>query len=178
MIKRIAGVAFVVLVGVNSATPVAAQNTVWRIDPEHSTARLFLASSKNPSVNVNVGVARMSGIVGDIGGDPSGWVTPQCVREREAPRNYLGRALSAPRIFRSYLRQSRPWIGPRSLKTNNARGHQLWEKTFQAPYALGKRLNLCLAPTFTARCPRRLVRTSRERCAREPRYRGRRAIAC
>jgi len=71
MIKRIAGVAFVVFVGVNSATPVAAQNTVWRIDPEHSTARLFLASSKNPSVNVNVGVARMSGIVGDIGGDPS-----------------------------------------------------------------------------------------------------------
>src|SRR5258708_39958354 len=71
MIKRIAGVAFVVLVGVNSATPVVAQNTVWRIDPEHSTARLFLASSKKPSVNVNVGVARMSGIVGDIGGDPS-----------------------------------------------------------------------------------------------------------
>src|SRR5260370_5571028 len=71
MLKRIAGVAFVVLVGVNSATPVVAQNTVWRIDPEHSTARLFLASSEKPSVNVNVGVARMIGIVGDIGGDPS-----------------------------------------------------------------------------------------------------------
>jgi len=71
MLKRIAGTALVVLVGVTSATPVVAQNTVWRIDPEHSTARLFLASSKSPHVNVNVGVARMSGIVGDIGDDPS-----------------------------------------------------------------------------------------------------------
>jgi len=50
--------------------PVVAQNTAWRIDPEHSTARLFLASSKNPHVNVNVGVARISGIAGDIGDDP------------------------------------------------------------------------------------------------------------
>jgi len=71
MLKRIAGAALVVLVGVTSATPVVAQNTVWRIDPEHSTARLFLASSKSPHVNVNVGVARMSGIVGDIGDHPS-----------------------------------------------------------------------------------------------------------
>jgi polyisoprenoid-binding protein YceI len=71
MLERIAGVVLVIFVGVTSATPVVAQNTVWRIDPEHSTARLFLASSKSPQVNVNVGVARMSGIVGDIGGDPS-----------------------------------------------------------------------------------------------------------
>lgn len=48
-----------------------AQDAVLRIDPEHSTARLFLASSKSPHAAVNVGVARMSGTVEDAGDDPS-----------------------------------------------------------------------------------------------------------
>jgi len=74
------------------------------------------------------------------------------VRER-ALRNYLGRALWVRGIIQSYSRQSRPWIGPHSLKTNNARGHQLWERTFQARYAPGKRLSLCLAPTIHCKMP-------------------------
>jgi polyisoprenoid-binding protein YceI len=70
-LKRIAGSAFVILVGIISVTPVVARDAAWRIDSEHSTARLFLAPSKSPHVNVNVGVARTSGEVGDIGDDPS-----------------------------------------------------------------------------------------------------------
>jgi polyisoprenoid-binding protein YceI len=70
MLKRVSGTAIVVLVGIISAIPVAAQNNTWRIDSEHSTARLFLASSKAPDAIVNVGIARLSGVVDDIGGDP------------------------------------------------------------------------------------------------------------
>jgi polyisoprenoid-binding protein YceI len=70
MLKRVSGAAVVVLVGIISAMPVAAQNNTWRIDSEHSTARLFLASSKTPDAEVNVGIARLRGVVDDIGGDP------------------------------------------------------------------------------------------------------------
>jgi polyisoprenoid-binding protein YceI len=65
----IAGAAFVVFVGVTSATPIVAQNTVWRIDSEHSTARLFLASSRIPDARVNIGVARISGLIDRNDGD-------------------------------------------------------------------------------------------------------------
>ena len=51
--------------------PVAAQNTAIRIDSENSTARLFLASSKNPDINVNVGVARVNGEVQWSAEDPA-----------------------------------------------------------------------------------------------------------
>jgi polyisoprenoid-binding protein YceI len=70
MLKRVSGTAIVVLVRIISAMPVAAQNNTWRIDSEHSTSRLFLASSKTPDAVVNVGIARLSGVVDDIGGDP------------------------------------------------------------------------------------------------------------
>src|SRR6202140_370781 len=70
MLKRGSGTAIVVLVGIISAMPVAAQNNTWGIDSEHSTARLFLASSKTPDAVVNVEIARLSGVVDDIGGDP------------------------------------------------------------------------------------------------------------
>ena len=43
----------------------------WRIDSEHSTARLFLASSKNPGDTVNVGVARANGLLNRIADDPA-----------------------------------------------------------------------------------------------------------
>jgi len=69
MFNGIAGAAFVLIVGINAATPVVAQNAVWRIDSEHSTARLFLASSRGVDSRVNVGVARISGLVDHIGGD-------------------------------------------------------------------------------------------------------------
>jgi polyisoprenoid-binding protein YceI len=46
-----------------SVTPVQAQNTAWRIDSQRSTARLFLASAKNPDGGVNVGVARSRGVI-------------------------------------------------------------------------------------------------------------------
>jgi polyisoprenoid-binding protein YceI len=70
MLKRVSGTVIVVLIGIIPAMPVVAQNTAWRIDSEHSTARLFLASSKSPDAVVNVGIARLSGVVDDIGGDP------------------------------------------------------------------------------------------------------------
>ena len=56
-------VAFVALSSAFSVAPVFAQSSVSGIDSEHSTARLYLASSKNPGDNVNVGVARASGVV-------------------------------------------------------------------------------------------------------------------
>jgi polyisoprenoid-binding protein YceI len=70
MLKTVSGTVIVVLIGIISAMPVAAQNTAWRIDSEHSTARLFVTSSKTPGAIVNVGIARLSGVVDDIGGDP------------------------------------------------------------------------------------------------------------
>jgi polyisoprenoid-binding protein YceI len=56
-------VALVVLSGFIFVVPTPAQNTIWRIDSEHSTGRLFLASSSNPDATVNVGVARTNGLV-------------------------------------------------------------------------------------------------------------------
>ncbi|MFY9845396.1 MAG: hypothetical protein WA718_10550 [Terriglobales bacterium] len=70
MFKNFALVALLVISGVMLAAPVVAQNT-WRIDPEHSTARLVLASSRNPDAGVNVGVARASGVIDQNGGDSS-----------------------------------------------------------------------------------------------------------
>jgi polyisoprenoid-binding protein YceI len=46
-----------------------ASDAVSRIDSEHSTARLFLASSRNPLDTVNVGVARAMGLVNPISDD-------------------------------------------------------------------------------------------------------------
>jgi hypothetical protein len=51
------------------ARPSLADNAVSRIDSEHSTARLFLASSSNPVDTVNVGVARAIGLVNPISDD-------------------------------------------------------------------------------------------------------------
>jgi polyisoprenoid-binding protein YceI len=63
MLKTSALVVFVVLSSLIFVAPGLAQNAVWRIDSEHSTARLFLASSTNPDDAVNVGVARANGLV-------------------------------------------------------------------------------------------------------------------
>jgi len=46
MFKKLAQVAFVALTGMISVAPVFAQDSVSQIDSEHSTARLYLASSK------------------------------------------------------------------------------------------------------------------------------------
>jgi hypothetical protein len=63
MLKNLAQFAFVALAGVVSVAPAFAQDSVSQIDSEHSMARLYLASSKNPTDSVNVGVARASGVV-------------------------------------------------------------------------------------------------------------------
>jgi hypothetical protein len=63
MLKKISEVALIALTGLVSVAPALAQNSVSRIDAEHSTARLYLASSNNPAANLNVGVARTSGVV-------------------------------------------------------------------------------------------------------------------
>ena len=63
MFNRSAWVVLLVLGSVIFVEPCLAENTVWRIDSEHSTARLFLASSKNPDDTVNVAVARANGLV-------------------------------------------------------------------------------------------------------------------
>ena len=63
MVKKLAQFAFVALSGLISVAPALAQNSVSRIDSEHSTARLYLASTKDPNASLNVGVARASGVV-------------------------------------------------------------------------------------------------------------------
>jgi len=69
MLKKLALVALLVISGIILIAPAMAQNTVWRIDSEHSTARLFLASSENPGASDNVGVARTSGAIDQEAGD-------------------------------------------------------------------------------------------------------------
>jgi polyisoprenoid-binding protein YceI len=69
MFMRSALVALVVLSSLIFVSPGLAQNAVWRIDSEHSTGRLFLASSSNLEATVNVGVARMNGLVTRNAGD-------------------------------------------------------------------------------------------------------------
>ena len=63
MVNKLSVFALIALSGVISAAPALAQNSVSQIDSEHSTARLYLASSRNPNDNLNVGVARTSGVV-------------------------------------------------------------------------------------------------------------------
>jgi hypothetical protein len=63
MLKKFSEFAFIAVAGFVSVAPAFAQSTVSRIDAEHSTARLYLASSTNPEANLNVGVARASGVV-------------------------------------------------------------------------------------------------------------------
>jgi hypothetical protein len=69
MFKKLALVALLVISGMVCVAPVLAQNTVWRIDSEHSTVRLFLAASKNRGASVNVGVARTSGEIDQNAGE-------------------------------------------------------------------------------------------------------------
>jgi polyisoprenoid-binding protein YceI len=63
MFKRSALVVLVVLSSFIFVVPTPAQNNIWRIDSEHSTGRVFLASSRNAEATVNVGVARANGLV-------------------------------------------------------------------------------------------------------------------
>jgi hypothetical protein len=63
MFKKFSKFALIAIAGFVSVSPAFAQSTVSRIDAEHSTARLYLASSNNPGANLNVGVARASGVV-------------------------------------------------------------------------------------------------------------------
>ena len=63
MFKKLARFAVVAVAGVVSVAPAFAQNAISQIDSEHSTARLYLASTKNPDTSLNVGVARASGVV-------------------------------------------------------------------------------------------------------------------
>ncbi|HWY06232.1 MAG TPA: hypothetical protein VNY24_05190 [Candidatus Acidoferrales bacterium] len=63
MFKKLVGFIFVALTGIFSVAPALAQNSISQIDSEHSTARLYLVSSKDPSDSVNVGVARAAGVV-------------------------------------------------------------------------------------------------------------------
>ncbi|MGA3093152.1 MAG: hypothetical protein ABSD75_31535 [Terriglobales bacterium] len=68
MLRKLVLVVLLVIGGM-VALPAVAQDTVWRIDSEHSTARLFLASSKNPGAGDNVGVARTRGVIDQEAGD-------------------------------------------------------------------------------------------------------------
>ena len=63
MINRIPEFALVALTALFSVAPALAQTSTSQIDSEHSTARLYLASTRNPDSNLNVGVARTSGVV-------------------------------------------------------------------------------------------------------------------
>src|SRR6266478_5666109 len=63
MFKKFAQFVVVAIAGAVSIAPAFAQNAVSQIDSEHSTARLYLASTKDPNASLNVGVARASGVV-------------------------------------------------------------------------------------------------------------------
>jgi hypothetical protein len=69
MFRKYALVGLVVFGGLISVTAALAQDGAWRIDSQHSTARLFLALSRDPEASVNVGVARASGVILGSGGD-------------------------------------------------------------------------------------------------------------
>ena len=61
MTARFTGIFLSVFAGLLSATPAAAQGTVWRIDAAQSTARLYVTASNRRDARINVGVARLSG---------------------------------------------------------------------------------------------------------------------
>jgi polyisoprenoid-binding protein YceI len=63
MFRNLAQFGLVALTGLVSVAPAFAQSPISQIDAEHSTARLYLASTRNPSDNLNVGVARTSGVI-------------------------------------------------------------------------------------------------------------------
>jgi hypothetical protein len=63
MAAGFSGLLLCVFAGILSASTVAAQGTVWRIDSTRSTARLYVTSSKRREARINVGVARLSGNV-------------------------------------------------------------------------------------------------------------------
>jgi hypothetical protein len=67
MFTKVSEFTLVALTGLFSVAPALAQNS--QIDSEHSTARLYLASSKDPGANLNVGVARTSGVIKLNSGD-------------------------------------------------------------------------------------------------------------
>ena len=71
MLKKFPEFALVALTGLFSVAPVLAQDSTSEIDSEHSTARLYLASTRNPDSNLNVGVARASGVVKLSSGEPA-----------------------------------------------------------------------------------------------------------
>lgn len=63
MFKKFPEIALATVTGFFYVAPALAQNSSSQIDSEHSTARLYLASTRNPDSNLNVGVARTSGVV-------------------------------------------------------------------------------------------------------------------
>jgi polyisoprenoid-binding protein YceI len=69
MFKKISEFVLVALTGLLFVAPILAQTSTSQIDSEHSTARLYLASMRNPDSNLNVGVARASGVVRLSSGD-------------------------------------------------------------------------------------------------------------
>lgn len=67
--RRVEELALCALIEITSAIPALAQKTTWAIDPQNSSARLFIASSNKKNLRVNVGVARVSGEVEEKLGD-------------------------------------------------------------------------------------------------------------
>ena len=69
MFRKYALIGLVGFGGLISVTAALAQDGAWRIDSQHSTARLFLALFRNPEGSVDVGVARASGVILGSGAD-------------------------------------------------------------------------------------------------------------
>jgi polyisoprenoid-binding protein YceI len=61
--RKILGYMVVVILAILACRPAMAQSIRLQIDSNNSTARLFLASSKQANVGINVGVARIHGVV-------------------------------------------------------------------------------------------------------------------
>jgi hypothetical protein len=85
MFRKLAFWALLVIGSLIVVTPAKAQSTVWRVDSEHSTARVFLASSRNADADLNLGVARASGTVIRTGSDSENPVFDFVIYPAEKP---------------------------------------------------------------------------------------------
>jgi hypothetical protein len=62
MTNRISYLALVAVLAAGFATPALAQNSNWKLNSDHSTGRLSLSSTADPSETFEVGIARAKGI--------------------------------------------------------------------------------------------------------------------
>jgi polyisoprenoid-binding protein YceI len=63
MITRVSHIALAAIAAIVLAAPAFAQSSAWTLDSDHSTGRLSLSATADPSASFDVGVARVKGTV-------------------------------------------------------------------------------------------------------------------